>query len=110
MLAKSARLSKKQFDQYFATGKRFHGEYCTIIYSPQDTLHGSVVVGKKVSKKAVVRNKIRRRIYAQLRNMCEQHGVTGVFIIIVKPTYLSLTRKQALVEISHHIAQVIKKT
>jgi ribonuclease P protein component len=110
MLSKSARLSVKEFDQYFKTGKRFHFTHCTIIYSPLDALHGSVVVGKKVSKKAVTRNTIRRRVYAQLRNVCDTQGATGVFIIIVKPAYTSLSRKGALTDINRHIADVIKKT
>ena len=110
MLAKSARLSVAEFDQYFKTGKRFHFTHCTIIYSPLDTLHGSVVVGKKVSKKAVTRNTIRRRVYAQLRTVCDAHTKTGVFIIIIKPAYTSLSRKAALMDINKHIAEVIKKT
>lgn len=110
MLAKSARLSVAEFNHYFKIGKRFHFPHCTIIYSPLDTLHGSVVVGKKVSKKAVIRNTIRRRVYAQLRNVCEAQGVTGVFIIIIKPAYISLSRKVALADINQHIADVIKKT
>ena len=110
MLAKSARLSVTQFDQYFKTGKRFHFTHCTIIYSPLATLHGSVVVGKKVSKKAVTRNTIRRRVYAQLRTVCDAHTKTGVFIIIIKPVYMSLSRKVALDDINKHIAEVIKKT
>jgi len=110
MLAKSARLSVTEFNQYFKSGKRFHFTHCTIIYSPLDTLHGSVVVGKKVSKKAVTRNTIRRRVYAQLRTVCDTHHKTGVFIIIIKPAYISLSRKVALADINKHIAEVIKKT
>lgn len=110
MLAKAARLSVAAFDQYFKIGKRFHFTHCTIIYSPSETLHGSVVVGKKVSKKAVTRNTIRRRVYAQLRTVCAAHGATGVFIIIIKPAYTSLSRKVALADINQHIAEVIKKT
>jgi ribonuclease P protein component len=109
MLAKSARLSVAEFDQYFKTGKRFHFTHCTIIYSPLESLHGSVVVGKKVSKKAVTRNTIRRRVYAQLRTVCDAQSATGIFIII-KPAYTSLSRKVALADINKHIAEVIKKT
>ena len=110
MLAKSQRLTKKQFDEYFKTGKRFHFTHCTIIYAPLSTLHGSVVVGKKVSKKAVTRNTIRRRVYAQLRSVCMSCGTSGVFIIIIKPAYKQLSRKVALADVSGHIAEVIKKT
>ena len=68
------------------------------------------MVGKKVAKKAVVRNTIRRRVYAQIRAVCLAAEVTGVFIILIKPAYTELSRKEALVDISKHIAQVIKKT
>ena len=108
MLAREQRLTKKQFDQYFKAGKRWHFSHCTIIHTPLPTLHGSVVVGKKVSKKAVTRNTIRRRVYAQLRQICEKQNTTGVFIIIIKPTYNELTRKEALLDITKHIAQVMK--
>ena len=110
MLAKTARLSKKDFDHHFKIGKRFHFTHCTIIYSPAAALHGSVVVSRKVSKKAVMRNTIRRRVYAQLRNVAETNDATGVFIIIIKPAYMNLTRKSALADINAHIASVIKKT
>ena len=83
MLAKSNRLSTTAFEQHFKSGKRFHFTHCTIIYSPLDTLHGSVVVSKKVSKKAVTRNTIRRRVYAKIRSVCENSQSTGVFIIII---------------------------
>jgi ribonuclease P protein component len=110
MLAKSHRLTTKQFDQYFKTGKRWHFTHCTIVHTPLPTLHGSVVVGKKVSKKAVTRNTIRRRVYAQLRSVCLDQGQTGVFIIIIKSAYTELTRQAALLDIKRHIADVIKKT
>lgn len=108
MLARSNRLTVKQFDQYFKTGKRFHFTHCTIVYTPLATFHGSVVVGKKVAKKAVIRNTIRRRVYAQLRLVCQKYEATGVFIILIKPNFIQLSRKDALYDIQEHIAQVIK--
>ena len=110
MLQKSARLTKQEFDHYFKVGKRFPCPHCTIIYSPLATLHGSVVVSKKVSKKAVTRNTIRRRVYTQLRIVASTHNATGVFIIIIKPAYQSRTRAQALTDMNSYIAEVIKKT
>ena len=108
MLARPQRLSTKQFDQYFKSGRRWHFVNCTIIYTPLPTLHGSVVVGKKVSKQAVTRNTIRRRVYAQLRQVCSVTNTSGVFIINIKPSYTALTRKAAQLEIATNIAQVGK--
>lgn len=110
MLSKQHRLSKKQFDEYFKLGKRFHFTHCTIVYAACPTLHGSVVVGKKVSKKAVDRNKLRRRVYDQMKRLLLEGGTVGVFIIILKPAFSSLTRKEAMADIQQHIATVLKKT
>jgi len=109
MLRKSNRLTKKQFDDYFAVGKRFHFPYCTIIYHPHNTNLGAVVVGKKVSKRAVVRNRLRRRAYAILRQQMKSSVMTGVFIILIKPTLTTLPRKVAALEIKANIAEVQKK-
>jgi len=110
MLAKRNRLSKRQFDAFFAKGKRFHFPHCTIIYTPHPEFHGSVVVGKKVTKRAVKRNTIRRRVYAQLYQQLKTNNQVGVFIVIVKPSYLTLTRGQAAATIADNIATVKKST
>lgn len=55
-----------------------------MVQVPFEELHTSVVVSKKVSTKAVVRNKIRRRIYDIVRQHRTQTGIRGVFIFLVK--------------------------
>ncbi|HEY0964681.1 MAG TPA: ribonuclease P protein component [Candidatus Paceibacterota bacterium] len=104
MFKKAERLGRDQFDAFFKTGRRFHSEYATVIYAPHPTFHASVVVGKKVHKHAVTRNTLRRRIYAQLRSLKERR--TGVFIVILKPTFKQLTRHGA----RDHIAALIERT
>lgn len=86
MLKKRARLTKKEFDQFFTSGKRFHTHLLQLIYTPHDTFHGAAVAGKKVSKKAFVRNKLRRRLYAALYALKKEHDLPGVFIAIAKPS------------------------
>jgi len=110
MLKKSQRLTHSQFDEYFKSGKRFHFPHCTVVYTPHDSLQVAIVVGKKVSKLAVRRNTIRRRLYSVLRNELLQDAVTGVFIVLVKPTFTTLPRKTAAAEIQQNIATVLKKT
>lgn len=111
MLKKSERLTKKQFDSFFAQGKRFHFPYCTIVYTPQsDGFHGAVVVGKKVAKRAVDRNTIRRRVYSQLYSLVKETGRTGVYIVLIKPGFIALPRSQAAEEIAYAIAGLLKKT
>ena len=84
MLPKKKRLSREEFNRFFSLGKRTHTVHTTIVYVPHPTLHASVVVSKKVSTRAVVRNKVRRRIYDIVKNYERKEGVVGVFIFLTK--------------------------
>lgn len=107
MLKKHERLSRTEFETYFKQGKRFHSEYLTVIYLPYPTFHAAVVVSKKVSKKAVVRNTLRRRVYAVLYGK-KQKGVTGVWIALIKPSLSLLTKQQAKTQTENLIERVVK--
>lgn len=84
MLPKKERLSRVEFNRFFAEGKRYHTPLFTLMYVPHTELHVSVVASKKVSPKAVVRNKIRRRIYAIVRGYRTEKETRGVFIFLAK--------------------------
>ncbi len=84
MLPKKERLSRAAFSRFFSVGKRHHSPSFTMVYAPLEALHVSVVVSKKVSNRAVVRNKIRRRIYDIVRHYRAETGVRGVFIFLTK--------------------------
>lgn len=105
MLAKQHRLTRDEFSKYFKTGIRTHSPHATLIVSPHHSFHGAVVVSKKVSKKAVVRNKIRRRVYAQLYNTYKNKN-TGVYIVIIKPSFNQLTKQAQHQAIGELIEQV----
>lgn len=53
----------------FRNGKTVRGEFISLKYvaSKSDDYRLAVIVSKKVSKKAVVRNRIRRRVYEIIR-------------------------------------------
>jgi ribonuclease P protein component len=106
MFKKTNRLTQSEFAHYFACGKRLHTKYFTVITSPSPSQKVAVVVGKKVAKSAVQRNLLRRRVYALLRIHCIQHS--GILIVLVKPTFKTLTRKEAVIETTSMIAQVLK--
>ncbi|MEN9920280.1 MAG: Ribonuclease [Candidatus Parcubacteria bacterium] len=106
MLKKSERVARADFLQFFKTGRRFHSTHLTLVYVPHPTFHGSVVVSKKVSKLAVTRNKIRRRIYARLQTL---RAIGGVYIVHVKPSFSTLTKHEAGLEIEALIGRM-KKT
>ena len=85
MLKKKERLTKKEFDRFFASGVRRHTTLFTLIVSPSSQFHGAVVVGKKVYKKAVDRNRLRRRLYNILYRLSRERKASGVYIVLTKP-------------------------
>ncbi|MEM9336749.1 MAG: ribonuclease P protein component [Patescibacteria group bacterium] len=93
MLKKTERLSKQAFDTYYKTGKRIHTSHLQLIYTPHASFHGAVVVGKKVFKKAVDRNRLRRQLYSRLYTWKQSSSRVGVFIVIAKPSIKNLPKK-----------------
>lgn len=89
MLKKSRRLTKRQFGEFFRNGARFHSPFCQLVYSKSKGFHGAVVVGKKVFKRAVDRNRLRRRVYNILYRLLKDGGQGGVYIVITKPSAAS---------------------
>lgn len=85
MLKKKERLTRVAFNHAFSTGSRTHTPYFQLVVANSTTFHGSVVVSKKVYKKAVDRNTQRRRLYAQLYLFHKAHASTKTFIVITKP-------------------------
>ena len=67
-LAKNNRLKHwRDFRKVYAKGKRFHGRNVVLITyrdqeSPQDFTKVGISISRQVSKRAVVRNRIKRRI------------------------------------------------
>ena len=86
MLKKRDRLTKKQFDHFFKVGKRHHSPHLQLIFSPYESFHGAAVAGKKVYKRAVDRNKIRRQLYSVLYQERKRHDLKNIYIVIAKPS------------------------
>ena len=85
MLPKRSRLTVAAFNQFFKRGQRSHGTYCTLVYTPHPQFRGAVVVGKKVYRRAVDRNRLRRQLYPVLATYAERTGAVGVYQCLVKP-------------------------
>lgn len=107
MLKRSERLGRSQFASYAKGGRRFHSENMTVVYHPSLDFHGAVVVGKKVSKLAVTRNTIRRRVYAVLYGL-KARQKSGVYIVMIKPSYKNLTKQAARSEVEALIGRIHK--
>lgn len=94
MLKKNERLTRKEFDHFFSVGKRLHSPLAQLIYAESNAFHASAVVGKKVAKKAVHRNTLRRRLYALLYAQ-RTYTPPRTYILIAKPPLAQLSRTEA---------------
>ena len=106
MFKKAHRLSTREFNHFFSAGKKHHSKHLTIITHPHPTLKVAVVVGKKVSKSAVKRNVYKRRVLALLKEVLGDQS--GVYIVLVKPTFATLARKVATQEVQSAVAGLPK--
>ncbi|MCA9357732.1 ribonuclease P protein component [Candidatus Kaiserbacteria bacterium] len=104
MFKKRERLTRSEFQEYFRTGTRHHSKHVTLITATSSKRKVAVVVGKKVAKSAVKRNLYKRRIFGVLQTI----PCTGVLIVIVKPTFATLSRKTAAVVLTTEVARVCK--
>lgn len=93
MLKKTARLSRVEFLAVFSRPTKYwHLPLYSIYYSLSPTFKVSVVVGKKVSKLAVRRNRLRREIYGWLKQEYSNNPkLVGNYIFITKPAYAQKT-------------------
>lgn len=106
MLKKKQRLTKLEFDRHFKTGRRYHSNNLQVIFSPGKNFHGAVVVGKKVNKTAVKRNRLRRQLYNALYYQKQQANLLGTYIVIAKPAARDLTSRQVGSALSEVLAKV----
>jgi ribonuclease P protein component len=108
MLLKENRLKKKKdFERVFSQGRNLKGDFLffkTINNKLEDNRIG-FIVSKKVSKKAVERNKIKRRLREILRSITldNQEKIDGVFI-----TFPSIKEK-SFEEMKKEVFSLLKK-
>ena len=82
MLPKSKRLNTSLFGNIIKKGQPFHGQFLIIKTVKTSTLSRfAISVSKNVSKHAVTRNKIKRRIYSIIKKL-ESRIFDGFNVII----------------------------
>lgn len=106
MLKKRERLTTAAFNRSFSSGRRYHSPVLTIIYDATPTFHGAAVVGKKVYKTAVARNRLRRQLYGALYRWQQQSGAIGTFIIIAKPAIRNVPQRQIVAVVNDALQAV----
>jgi ribonuclease P protein component len=70
----------------YAHGQTIHGPLCTLRYAAnprRQTWRAAVIVSKKTHKSAVVRNRIRRRIYEIIRTHLQPTAMAIDIVFIV---------------------------
>jgi ribonuclease P protein component len=112
MLKKKERLKTADFNRSFSSGIRKHSRFFTFIHESGASFHAAVVVGKKIFKSAVKRNRLRRQIYDILYRIKKSQNVTGTYIVLVKGATTTVpfaTLKEELFNLLSSISQKANK-
>lgn len=88
MLPKAERLTTKDI-KALAQGKSVFGTLVSLRFLPADGTKFAVAVSKKVAARAVDRNRIRRRVYAVVRDV--KLSISKSFFVMVSPKKDCLT-------------------
>lgn len=94
----------------FSHGQKARDKYLgirSVKNSRREHTRVAVIVSKKISKSAVVRNRIRRRIYDIVRRQLESHrAVHDIVITVLSPEITSLTPDeltQSIIQLSANV-------
>jgi ribonuclease P protein component len=93
MFAKKQRLNLKLYPEFYKTFFRLVYPPFTIYYQPASEFKVAVIVSKKVSKKAVDRNLVKRRLLHALRHTQPSLPHTNL-VIVAKPESLHCKQLQ----------------
>lgn len=84
MLPKSRRIPRGLFKPLLESRKYFDSAFFSLRVASSDIPRVAVSVSKKVSKSAVIRNKVRRRVYSAARDLIPIL-TNKLFLLIAKP-------------------------
>ena len=93
MLSKQNKLNSFDLKELKKAGKRVHSTLFSITYLPADISKYSINIPKKLYKKAILRNKAKRRTFAvikDLNNRKKGHFSLFLKVDIEKISYLNL--------------------
>lgn len=86
MISKRKKISRTLFSEVFSFGKNKNTEYFRVKIKKSDSPKFSIVVPKKVLKKAVDRNKFKRIFYNTIKDLDFETGINE---------YIFFTQKSA---------------
>ena len=102
MLPKKKRVTKELFQTVIKSGGTLSGSFFVFRYIKQKYPQYAFVVSKKIAKKAVDRNKLRRRGYSVLNNY-KLKDYLGVFF------YKKEAQKASFIEIKEDVGNILNK-
>ena len=106
MLKKADRINKtRDLQKVYRLGKAVHSSALVIKFVGGERSQAAFVVSKKVSKKAVERNRIKRVLREVFRLSLAQRK-KGRYLIMVKPTAAKLKAQELRVEISKALDKI----
>ena len=108
MLAKQNRITTSEMKALARPTARSHQSAFTLLYfAAPSGKKVAVVVAKKVSKKAVVRNRLRRQIYTHVATLFDTLPA-GYYLVRVQPEVLSLSPKDVREQLSVAFGEISK--
>lgn len=105
MFSYKNRVHTEQFEEILKKGKNIHSPLFSISYVKAPNKAFAVVASKKVSKKAVVRNKNKRRVRHILKTI-EENCISGLYIIFIKKDLARIPHGEIKEEIVKIIGRV----
>ncbi len=108
MLSKTNRLrGKKDFEEVFKTGDTYRSAFLTlrVLKNSSGPVRFGFVVSTKVSKSAVVRNKIKRRLSESVRSLLLKKKTGADVAVIALPS----AEKKGFSEINEAVESLFKK-
>jgi ribonuclease P protein component len=106
MLKKANRINKtRDLQKVYRLGKSVHTSALVIKFVAGPKTQIAFVVSKKVSKRAVQRNRIKRVLREQMR-LGLQSNRLGKYVVIVKPNAAALDNSQIREELKKSLAKI----
>lgn len=108
MVPTSLRIRRADFPAVIKAGRRQHGQFVTAVCILGTTPQVSVVVSKKVAKRAVDRNRLRRRVYGAVERFLQTSPLAATVIFLVKPEAKTATRLDFAADVADLLAKIAK--
>jgi ribonuclease P protein component len=102
--------AKKDFDEIYARHKRYPGRFFNLLVCDgenRQTCLVAIIISKRVDKRAVVRNKIKRRVRAFLREWEHNLPEQKKMLIIAKPEAVEVGWESIRTDLEDILARVV---